>query len=187
MNLWSVELVDWSLISWIGWLIKFSGMTSPAPPNTRQVRLAQIHLFTDFERVAFKSWYSINKLLHCKAKTNMQYQKFHQVRIIQDTNCHWFSLCLFVSFVLEALLLFLALLLFHSEHTANPVWHTSANPFSLCRVTTPRPPCWEKVSIWNKGTKELKIIRSISPKWYQDACLGVSRWSEKQKNVVSIQ
>ena len=23
-------------------------------------------------------------------------------------------------------------------------------------------------------------------KWYQEACLGVSRWTEKQKNVVSI-
>ena len=129
--------------------------------------------------------FSILKFKFRKIQTNMQYQKFHQVRIIQDTNCHWLSLCLFVSFVLEALLLFLALLLFHSEHTANPVWHTSANPFSLCRVTTPRPPCWEQsfnLKQRNKGTEN-----NLSPKWYQDACLGVSRWSEKQKNVVSIQ
>ena len=55
----------------------FTGMTSPAPPNTRQVRLP-LNLFIylrHFERAAFKSGCSINKLLHCKPNTNTQCQK----------------------------------------------------------------------------------------------------------------
>jgi hypothetical protein len=32
----------------------------------------------------------------------------------------------------------------------------------------------------------VKGIFFFCPKWYQEACLGVSRWTEKSKNVVSI-
>ena len=52
-------------------------MTSPAPPNTRQVS-PPLNLFIylrHFERAAFKSGCSINKLLHCKPNTNTQCQK----------------------------------------------------------------------------------------------------------------
>ena len=51
-------------------LLFLAGMTSPAPPNTRQVRLQlliSVFYLRSFERVAFKSGYSINKLPHCKA------------------------------------------------------------------------------------------------------------------------
>ena len=59
-------------------LLFLAGMTSPAPPNTRQVRLQlliSVFYLRSFERVAFKSGYSINKLPHCKAWINMQQQK----------------------------------------------------------------------------------------------------------------
>ena len=92
-------------------------MTSPAPPNTRQVSQALNLLIylRHFERVAFKSGFSINKLLHCKANTNTQcqkiptsqnYSRYELVRIDP------LGVCLLVLYSRH--LWFLALLLFNS-------------------------------------------------------------------------
>ena len=92
----------------------FTGMTSPAPPNTRQVRLP-LNLFIylrHFERVAFKSGCSINKLLHCKPNTNTQCQK---IPTSQNYSRYKLILSVFVcQFCTQGTLCFLALLLFNS-------------------------------------------------------------------------
>ena len=91
-------------------------MTSPAPPNTRQVSQA-LNLFIylqHFEQVAFKSGYSINKLLHCKANSNTQCQtiptsqNYSRYELVIDLLC----VCLLVLYSRH--LWFLALLLFNS-------------------------------------------------------------------------
>ena len=75
--LFNVLIWIYSNIYQSSYFLIFTGMTSPAPPNTRQVS-RPLNLFIylrHFERVAFKSGCSINKLLHCKPNTNTQCQK----------------------------------------------------------------------------------------------------------------
>ena len=42
----------------------------------------------------------------------------------------------------------------------------------------------QKADVSAPGIKYFLFNFVIFDKWYQEACLGVSRWSEKQKNVV---
>ena len=71
-------------------------MTSPAPPNTRQVS-PPLNLFIylrHFERVAFKSGVPLINCYIAKLIPTRNGKKFQQVRIIQDTN--WYELILSV-------------------------------------------------------------------------------------------
>ena len=120
-------------------LLFLAGMTSPAPPNTRQVRLQlliSVFYLRSFERVAFKSGYSINKLPHCKAWINMQQKKFQQVRIIQDgSQLLLLSLCLLVLYHDLEHLWFLSLFLFGLlTHWKYVRTLSATNPLLLCCV-----------------------------------------------------
>ena len=73
--------------------------------------------------------------------------------------------------------------------TPGPITHIKQDMMYPSSMSSPAPPNSRQVSqrIREGGAGEGRQAGDFDClyyQWYQEACLGVSRWSEKQKNVV---
>ena len=64
--------------------------------------------------------------------------------------------------------------------TPGPITHIKQDMMYPSSMSSPAPPNSRQV----RGGEVARGDDCLYYQWYQEACLGVSRWSEKQKNVV---
>ena len=65
--------------------------------------------------------------------------------------------------------------------TPGPITHIKQDMMYPSSMSSPAPPNSRQVRCWEAREEGDDCLYY---QWYQEACLGVSRWSEKQKNVV---